>query len=103
MRLGGIGAHRLDGAGVLGRDLDVKVDMVIEALGQKAPDNLSDMLPGIKLTENNLVALEKDSQRTSRPGVYAGGDLVNGGLTAVQAVADGIRAADEIDKYLKED
>ena len=29
-------------------------------------------------------------------GVYAGGDIVNGGATVVQAVADGVRAADEI-------
>jgi glutamate synthase (NADPH/NADH) small chain len=33
---------------------------------------------------------------TSLAGVYAGGDLVNGGATVVQAVADGRRAAKAI-------
>jgi NADPH-dependent glutamate synthase beta subunit-like oxidoreductase len=38
---------------------------------------------------------------TSREGVFAAGDIVNGGTTVVQAVAEGIRAAREIDGYLK--
>ena len=41
-----------------------------------------------------------DSSATPLPGVFAGGDLTNGGETAVRAVADGMRAAKEIDRYL---
>jgi glutamate synthase (NADPH/NADH) small chain len=37
--------------------------------------------------------VDPETMQTSRPGVYAGGDLVNGGGTVVQAVADGRRAA----------
>lgn len=37
--------------------------------------------------------VDPETMQTSRPGVYAGGDLVNGGATVVQAVADGRRAA----------
>lgn len=85
-----------------GRDLEVEVDMVIEALGQKAPDNLREMIPGVQLTDNNLIAIVPGNHATSRKGVYAGGDIVNGGQTAVQAVADGLAAADEINNYLKE-
>jgi NADPH-dependent glutamate synthase beta subunit-like oxidoreductase len=39
--------------------------------------------------------------QTTRPGVFAAGDLVNGGATVVQAVADGYRAARAILKHLK--
>ena len=85
---------------ISGRDLEVEVDMVIEALGQKAPDNLREMIPGVQLTDNNLIAIVPGNHATSRKGVYAGGDIVNGGQTAVQAVADGLAAADEIDHYL---
>jgi NADPH-dependent glutamate synthase beta subunit-like oxidoreductase len=37
--------------------------------------------------------VDPETMQTSRPGIYAGGDLVNGGATVVQAVADGRRAA----------
>jgi glutamate synthase (NADPH/NADH) small chain len=37
--------------------------------------------------------VDPETMQTSRPGVYAGGDLVNGGATVVQAVVDGRRAA----------
>jgi NADPH-dependent glutamate synthase beta subunit-like oxidoreductase len=37
--------------------------------------------------------VDPETMQTSRPGVYAGGDLVNGGATVVQAVAEGRRAA----------
>jgi len=37
---------------------------------------------------------------TSKPGVFAGGDLVRGAATVVAAVADGMKAAKAIDRYL---
>jgi len=38
--------------------------------------------------------------QSSRPGVFAAGDIVNGGATVVEAVAEGTRAARSIDTYL---
>ena len=87
---------------VPGTGLEIEVDVIIEALGQKASDNLKDILPGVELTSNNLVAVKPDSLATSRKGVFAGGDIINGGLTVVRAVADGMKAAKEIDKFLKQ-
>jgi glutamate synthase (NADPH/NADH) small chain len=86
-----------------GTEFEIKVDMVIEALGQKAPDDLSQMLPGVKLSPQNLVLVGPGHHATSRRGVFAGGDIVNGGATAVQAVADGLAAAEEIDAFLREE
>ena len=40
--------------------------------------------------------VDPETMQTSRPGVYAGGDLVNGGATVVQAIVDGRRAAKAI-------
>lgn len=79
------------------------VDLVIEAIGQGAPADLATWLPGVDLTESGLVATEGGSARTSREGVFAGGDIVNGGETVVRAVADGVRAADEIVRMLARD
>jgi len=86
---------------IAGAELTVDVDVIIEALGQKAPDNLADILPGVELTEKKLVAVKSGSPATSRKGVFAGGDLINGGLMAVTAVADGKAAAEQINQFLK--
>jgi len=84
-----------------GAELTVDVDVVIEALGQKAPDNLAEILPGVEINKRNLVEVDGSTLATSRKGVFAGGDVINGGLMVVTAVADGTKAAEQINKYLK--
>jgi NADPH-dependent glutamate synthase beta subunit-like oxidoreductase/2,4-dienoyl-CoA reductase-like NADH-dependent reductase (Old Yellow Enzyme family) len=84
-----------------GSNLEIEVDVIIEALGQKTPDNLKDILPGVELDKRNLIAVKPDSLATSRKGTFAGGDIINGGMTVVRAVADGMKAAKEINEYLK--
>jgi len=79
----------------------MEVDLVIEAMGQAIPPELREALGSLALTHGGLVATEPGSQATSVGGVFAGGDLVNGGTTAVQGVAEGMRAADEIDELLR--
>ncbi len=76
------------------------VDLAIEAIGQAPPSDIAEWLPGVELTGGGLIATRKGSTRTSREGVYAGGDIVNGGATVVQAVAEGVRAAEEIARDL---
>lgn len=76
------------------------VDLVIEALGQRPADSLTEALPGVTFGDNSLVEVGADFQ-TSRPGVFAGGDIVNGGTTVVQAVSEGFRAAEGIAEYLQ--
>ena len=56
--------------------------------------------PGVEL-KNGLIKTKENSLATSRPGVFAGGDLVRGPSTVVAAVADGMRTAKEIDEFLK--
>jgi glutamate synthase (NADPH/NADH) small chain len=77
------------------------LDLVIEALGQAIPDALREALADLSLSKHGLVATQPDSQATSLSGVFAGGDLVNGGTTAVQGIAEGMRAAEEIDQFLQ--
>jgi NADPH-dependent glutamate synthase beta subunit-like oxidoreductase/2,4-dienoyl-CoA reductase-like NADH-dependent reductase (Old Yellow Enzyme family) len=76
------------------------VDIVIEAIGQGVPDQLRSVLEGIEFTRHGLVATRPESQATSLEGVFAAGDLVNGGTTAVQGVAEGMKAAEEIHAWL---
>lgn len=76
-------------------------DLVIEALGQQVSDELKAALAGVHFTENGLIWTRGGSLETSRPGVFAAGDIVNGGTTVVRAVAEGARAARQIDEYLR--
>ena len=70
------------------------VDICIEATGQKVDEELTDNLQGV---ENNWGIIKVDENfKTSRDKVYAGGDIVNGGTTVVQAAGEGRRAAEAI-------
>ena len=75
------------------------MDIVVEAIGQEPPENIGELLPGVEL-DNGLIRTEKGALATSRPGVYAGGDFVRGASTVVAAVADGMAATIEINKFL---
>jgi len=77
------------------------VGLVIEALGQTISPATRDAISSLAMTGSGLVKTQPDSFATSLPGVYAAGDLVNGGATAVRAVAEGMKAAEEIDTALR--
>ena len=79
-------------------ELDMYI--VAEAIGQKAPEGISEILPGVELTKG-LIRTKEGTLATSRPGVFAGGDLVRGPSTVVAAVADGMATAKQINEFLK--
>ena len=78
----------------------IPVDTVIEAIGQGISPSLRRALGKLDFTSRGLVATMLDSQATTLPGIFAGGDIVNGGTTAVQGIAEGMRAAEQIDRYV---
>ena len=79
---------------------NLDMDVVVEAIGQGAPRDIEKVLPGIEF-HGGLIRTQSDTLATSRKGVFAGGDLVRGPSTVVAAVADGMRAAREIDLFLR--
>ncbi|MBD3320341.1 MAG: FAD-binding protein [Chitinivibrionales bacterium] len=76
------------------------VDLVIEALGQKIDPAVLDALDGIQTSKQGLITTRNGSSETSVDGIFAAGDCISGGTTVVQSVAEGMRAAAEIDRYL---
>ena len=60
---------------------------------------MSAALPGVEL-EDGLVKVDSETMATTRPGVYAAGDMVNGGSTVVLAVAQGRKAAQAMNVYM---
>ena len=75
--------------------ITLDADMVIEAIGQKAED-LGKAIDDLKIEDNKIKV--NDAYKTSVDGIFAVGDIVNGGATVVDAVKEGKAAANEIDK-----
>jgi NADPH-dependent glutamate synthase beta subunit-like oxidoreductase len=79
------------------------VGMVIQAIGQSLSDTVIKSLAGITVSTEGLIKAQPDTFTTSAAGVFAAGDCVNGGETAVRAVSEGMKAAESINAYLKGD
>ncbi len=80
-----------------GSEFIIEVDTVIKAIGQKPHSELLKLF-GVEM--NGSVVRVAGDLHTNVPGVYAGGDCINGGSTVVQAVSDGRRAAQAIARRL---
>jgi dihydropyrimidine dehydrogenase (NAD+) subunit PreT len=78
--------------------LKLKADTVVFAIGQGAED--MSKIAGFKLNEKGAIVADPEAGITSVDGLFAAGDIVNGGKTVVEAVAQGKAAADSIIKYL---
>ncbi|RCK77559.1 MAG: Glutamate synthase [NADPH] small chain [Ignavibacteriae bacterium] len=85
---------------VQGSEFILEVQTVIEAIGQKPNPIIQATTPGLDVSKKGTVVVD-DVQRTSRPNVFAGGDLTRGGATVILAMRDGKIAAEEIHKYLQ--
>jgi glutamate synthase (NADPH/NADH) small chain len=78
----------------------IEADSVAIAIGYNADPIINDAAPGVATNRWNLVEVDRDTHMTTRPGVFAGGDNVNGADLVVTALADGRRAAAAIHQYL---
>lgn len=85
---------------VRGSEFVVECDLVIVAIGTKANPLLTSTTPDLKLNKWGYIEVD-DSGATSKPGVYAGGDIARGSATVILAMGDGKRAAASIDRYLR--
>ena len=84
-----------------GSEFKLEVETVIEAIGQGPDPSLASILSGVKTTGRGLILVDEETYMTSREGVFAGGDIVNGGDTVVRAIGEGKKAAEGINNYLK--
>jgi glutamate synthase (NADPH/NADH) small chain len=78
----------------------IPASTVAIAIGYNADPTITDAAPGVSTNRWNLVEVDKETFMTTRPGVFAGGDNVNGADLVVTALADGRRAANAIHEYL---
>ena len=79
----------------------VDVDQVIVAVGVSPNPLVPKSIKGLELGRKNTIVVN-DGMQSSRPDIYAGGDIVRGGATVILAMGDGRRAAANMDKQLSE-
>jgi glutamate synthase (NADPH) small chain len=85
---------------VPGSEFILPADTVAIAVGYNADPLIPQSTSGLKANRWALLEVDPETMRTSIPGVFAGGDNVNGADLVVTALADGRRAAAAIHEYL---
>ena len=77
------------------------VDTVIMALGTSPNPLIRSTTPGLETNKHGCIVTEGDEGKTSREGVYAGGDAVTGAATVIKAMGAGKAAAKAMDEYIQ--
>ncbi|NLE28682.1 MAG: NADPH-dependent glutamate synthase [Phycisphaerae bacterium] len=83
-----------------GSNFVIDCDLVIEAIGTRANPMVTQTTPDLKVNKWGYIETDETGM-TSKPGVFAGGDIVRGAATVILAMGDGKRTAAAIDAYLK--
>ena len=78
----------------------MEVDMVVKALGQQPVTQCLKQIPVLELKDGRVL-VNPETQTTANPKYFAGGDCVNGGKEVVDAVAEGMAAAQGIGAWLQ--
>lgn len=86
---------------IAGSNFLTDVDSVIIAVGNSSNPLIQRTTPGLETNRWGNITVTAETMQTSREGVYAGGDIVTGGATVIQAAGAGKLAARAIDAYLK--
>ncbi|HSQ74167.1 MAG TPA: NADPH-dependent glutamate synthase [Bacteroidota bacterium] len=86
---------------VKGSEFVLAVQTIVEAVGQKPNPIVQSTTPGLTTSKRGTVVTD-EMQKTSRPGIFAGGDLARGGATVILAMRDGKQASVAIHNYLTE-
>lgn len=86
---------------VEGKTVTIDVDQVIVAIGVSPNPLVPKSVKDLTLGRKNTIVVNEGMQ-SSRPEIFAGGDIVRGGATVILAMGDGRRAAANMDEQLQE-
>ena len=85
---------------VPGSEYVIDVDCVIMAIGTSPNPLIKNTTAGLEVNRRGGIVVEEATGKTSKEGVYAGGDAVTGAATVILAMGAGKTAAKAIDEYL---
>jgi glutamate synthase (NADPH/NADH) small chain len=81
-------------------EFELECDLAIIAVGAGANPLLTQSTDGLTLNKWGYITADPETGKTSKKGVWAGGDIVTGSATVILAMGAGRQAADSIHKYL---
>jgi glutamate synthase (NADPH/NADH) small chain len=83
-----------------GSEFEAPVSMVIIAVGTTANPLVQSTTPDLATNKRGYIVADNQTQRTSKRGVFAGGDIVTGAATVILAMGAGRNAAKSIHEFL---
>jgi glutamate synthase (NADPH/NADH) small chain len=86
---------------VPGSEFEMPIQMAVIALGTTANPLVQSTTPDLQTDRKGYIAADPETLKTSKPGVFAAGDIVTGAATVILAMAAGRRAARAMDEYLR--
>lgn len=86
---------------ISGSNFALDIDVVVMAIGQGPNPLVQQTTPHLDTNKRGYITANEETGATSRPGVFAGGDIVTGAATVILAMGAGKNAARAIDEYLK--
>lgn len=86
---------------VAGSEFDLAVDTIIVSIGTGPNPIIAHTTKGLDTNKRGNIIADEETCMTSKPGVFAGGDIVTGAATVILAMGAGRKAAAAIDDYLK--
>ena len=84
-----------------GSEFTLDVDTVVVAVGNASNPLIPATTEGLEINKRGNIVVNPETNMTSIPGVFAGGDIVLGAATVILAMGEGRRAAAGICSYLK--
>lgn len=86
---------------IAGSEFEIELDTVIMSLGTSPNPLISSTTKGLDINKWKCIVADESNGKTTKEGVYAGGDAVTGAATVILAMGAGKAAAAGIDEYLK--
>lgn len=85
---------------IKGSEFVIDVDTVVVAIGNTANPLIQQTTENLEVTKWGTIVIDEETGKTSKEGVYAGGDIVSGVATVISAMGAGKKAAKAIHEYL---
>ena len=83
-----------------GSEYILDIDLAVIAIGNGSNPLIHQTSPEIVVNKRGNIVVDSETMRTTKQGVFAGGDIVTGGATVILAMGAGRKAAKSIDAYL---
>jgi glutamate synthase (NADPH/NADH) small chain len=85
---------------IAGSEYELPIDMAVIAIGNGSNPIIQKTTPDMSYNKWGNIVADENTMKTTKRGVFAGGDIVTGGATVILAMGAGRKAAGAINRYL---